>query len=119
MRLNLKVYFNFDTIANKWCQITHLSRKSKYCISSYSFHGNLSFWNLEIQRPKVTVHKCAQTIQGKKKIKGRNYTRKYSKLFTEKCGKLKLSPQGRDLALFVLLTKVEIPSEIKPSFANP
>ena len=40
-----------------------------YRISSYSFRGNYSFLNLEIQRsqylrPKVTVHKCAETIQG-------------------------------------------------------
>ena len=42
-----------------------------YRISSYSFRGNYSFFNLEIQRsqyirPKVTVHKCAETIQGQK-----------------------------------------------------
>ena len=42
-----------------------------YHISSYSFHRNYSFWNLEIQRsqylrPKVTVHKCVETIQGQK-----------------------------------------------------
>ena len=45
----------------------HLS----YRISSYSFCGNYSFLNLEIRwsqyiRPKVTVHKCAETIQGRK-----------------------------------------------------
>jgi hypothetical protein len=28
-------------------------------------------------RPKVTVHKCAETIQGRKLFKGGNYTRKY------------------------------------------
>ena len=44
---------------------------SIYRISSYSFRGNYSFLNLEIQRsqyirPKVTVHKCAETIQGRK-----------------------------------------------------
>ena len=38
-----------------------------YRISSYSFRGNYSFLNLEIQRsqyirPKITVHKCAETI---------------------------------------------------------
>jgi hypothetical protein len=37
---------------------------------------------LEIQRsqyirPKVTVHKCAETIQGRKLFKGGNYMRKY------------------------------------------
>ena len=37
---------------------------SKYRISSYSFRGNYSFLNLEIIRPKVTVHKCAETIWG-------------------------------------------------------
>ena len=82
MRLNLKVYFNFDTIANKWCQITHLSRKFKYRISSYSFRRNYSFLNLEIQRPKDIVHKCAETIQGGKLFKGGNYMRKYGMLKT-------------------------------------
>ena len=56
--------------------------QNKYCISSYSFRGNYSFLNLEIQksqyiRPKVTVHKCAETIQGRKLFKGGNYMRKY------------------------------------------
>ena len=40
------------------------------------------FLDLEIQRsqyigPKVTVHKCAETIQGRKLFKGGNYIRKY------------------------------------------
>ena len=53
-----------------------------YRISSYSFRGNYSFLNLEIQRsqyirPKVTVHKGAETIQGRKVFKGGNYMRKY------------------------------------------
>ena len=53
-----------------------------YRISSYSFRGNYSFLNLEIQRskyirPKVTVHKDAETIQGRKLFKGGNYSRKY------------------------------------------
>ena len=47
---------------------------NQYRISSYSFCGNYSFLNLEIQgsqyiRPKVTVHKCAETIQGRKLFK--------------------------------------------------
>ena len=51
-------------------------------ISSYSFRGNYSFLNSEIQRsqyirPKVTVHKCAKTIQERKLFKGGNYLRKY------------------------------------------
>ena len=51
---------------------------SKYRIYSYSFRGNYSFLNLEIQRsqyirPKVTVHKGAETIQGRKLFKGGNY----------------------------------------------
>ena len=42
-----------------------------YRISSYSFRRNYSFLNLEIQRsqyirPKVTVHKGVETIQGQK-----------------------------------------------------
>ena len=53
-------------------------------ISSYSFRGNYSFLNLEIQRsqnirPKVTVHKGAETIQGRKLFKGGNYMRKYGR----------------------------------------
>ena len=55
-------------------------------ISSYSFRGNYSFLNLEIQRsqyikPKVTVHKCGETIQGRKLFKGGNYMRKYGSKF--------------------------------------
>ena len=47
------------------------AHKENYSISSYSFRGNYSFLDLEIQRsqyirPKVTVHKCAETIQGRK-----------------------------------------------------
>ena len=53
-----------------------------YRISSYSFRGNYSFLDLEIQRSqyirsKVTVHKGAETIQGRKLFKGGNYMRKY------------------------------------------
>ena len=49
------------------------------------FRGNYSFLNLEIQRsqyikPKVTVHKCVETIQGRKLFKGGNYLRKYGML---------------------------------------
>ena len=56
--------------------------KVDYHISSYSVRGNYSFLNLEIQRsqyirPKVTVHKGAETIQGRKLFKGGNYMRKY------------------------------------------
>ena len=56
--------------------------KVQYRISSYSFCGNYSLLNSEIQRsqyirPKVTVHKGAETIQGRKLFKGRNYMRKY------------------------------------------
>jgi hypothetical protein len=35
-------------------------------------------------RPKVTVHKCAETIQGRKLFKGGNYMRKYGKYFLKK-----------------------------------
>ena len=50
------------------------------------YRGNYSFLNLEIQRshyirPKVTVHKGAETIQGRKLFKGGNYMRKYGILF--------------------------------------
>ena len=61
-----------------------------YRISSYSFRGNYSFLNMEIQRsqykrPKVTVHKGAETIQGRKLFKGGNYMRKYG---IQKCLKI-------------------------------
>ena len=56
--------------------------KTKYRISSYSLREKYSFLNLEIQRsqyirPKVTVHKCAETSQGRKLVKGGNNMRKY------------------------------------------
>ena len=58
------------------------SRMTYLLCSSYSFRGNYSFLNLEIQRSqyirlKVTVHKCVETIQGWKLFKGGNYMRKY------------------------------------------
>ena len=64
-------------------------KNHKYCISSYSFRGNYSFLNLEIQRsqyirPKVTVHKGAETIQGRKLFKGGNYMRKYGTFILSK-----------------------------------
>ena len=48
--------------------------------TSYSFRGIYSFLNFEIQRsqyirPKVTVHKGVETIQGRKLFKGGNYSR--------------------------------------------
>ena len=59
-------------------------RVKMYRISSYSFRGNSSFLNFEIQRlqyirPKGTIHKGAETIQGRKLFKGGNYSRKYGK----------------------------------------
>ena len=66
------------TAGSKWEKLD----QNVYRISSYSFRGNYSFLNLEIQRsqyirPKVTVHKGAETIQGRKLFKGGNYMRKY------------------------------------------
>ena len=57
-------------------------KKFRYHFSSYSIRGNYFFLHLEIQRsqyisPKVTVHKGAETIQGRKLFEGRNYMRKY------------------------------------------
>ena len=62
------------------------TRWGRYRISSYNFRGNYSFLNLEIQRaqyirPKVTVHKYVETIQGRKLFKGGNYKRKYGNHF--------------------------------------
>ena len=58
------LFHNFDLC-------TDTLQKIEYRISSYSFRGNYSFFDLEIQRlqyirPKVTLHKCAETIQGRK-----------------------------------------------------
>ena len=55
-----------------------------YRISSYSCRGSYSFLNLEIQRsqyirPKVTVHRGAETNQERKLFKGGNYMRKYGR----------------------------------------
>ena len=66
----------------KQIQSHHFAYYCEYRISSYSFRGNYSFLNLEIQRsqyirPKVTVHRGAETIQGRKLFKGGNYMRKY------------------------------------------
>jgi hypothetical protein len=71
---------------------------SGFKIRVSKFRGNYSFLNLEIQRsqyirPKVTVHKGVETIQGRKLFKGGNYMRKYSILFAiilEACDLLKL-----------------------------
>ena len=46
------------------------------------FPQKIFFLNLETQRsqyirPKVTVHKGAETVQGRKLFKGGNYMRKY------------------------------------------
>jgi len=38
--------------------------------------------------PKVTVHKCAETIQGRKLFKGGNYMRKYDIQFPSTGGPL-------------------------------
>ena len=48
-----------------------------------------SFLNLEMQRsqyirPKVTVHRGAETIQGRKLFKGGNYMRKYGTYYEDK-----------------------------------
>ena len=64
---NKKLIQTFDQNEN----IDDVASDSGYRISSYSFRGNYSFLNLEIQRskyirPKVTAHKCAETIQGRK-----------------------------------------------------
>ena len=78
-----KPWFTLNNMyVNFWSNILFFFRKSKYRISSYSFRGNYSIFNLEIQRsqyirPKVTVHKGAETIQGRKLFKGGNYMRKY------------------------------------------
>ena len=48
----------------------HTVHTYAYRISSYSFRGNYSFLDLEIQR--------SQCINVRKLFKGRNYMRKYS-----------------------------------------
>ena len=66
--------------------------KNTYRISANSFRGKYSFLKVEIQRsqyirPKFTVHKCAETIQGRKLFKGGNYSRKYGIQITAYNGK--------------------------------
>ena len=89
------VFYNSIFITVLYCEIyiSCIVYKTVYRISSYSFRGNYSFLDLETQRsqyirPKVTVHKCAETIQGRKLIKGRNYMRKYGKQLLVKLSKL-------------------------------
>ena len=65
--------------ASELCLETPSRKDNMLCISSYSFRGNYSFLNLEIQRsqyirPKVTVHKGAETIQGRKLYKEIRYS---------------------------------------------
>ena len=61
------IFWKIFVPASKTC----FAKNMKYRISSYSFRGNHSFLNLEIQRvqhirQKVPVHKGAETIQGRK-----------------------------------------------------
>ena len=44
-------------------------------LEAIQFPRKLFFF--EFGNPKVTVHKCAETIQGRKLFKGGNYMRKY------------------------------------------
>ena len=61
--------------------------KFDYCISSYSFRGNYSFFNLEIIANSNSCHNISnsywifagETIQGMKHFKVGNYVRKYGK----------------------------------------
>ena len=72
-------FWTFWTCPNwfGWVQ-NHLHTVFPHIVSTET----ILFLNLEIQesqyiRPKVTTHKCAETIQGRKLFKGRNYMRKY------------------------------------------
>ena len=63
-------------------------------------HGNYSFLIFGI--PKVRVHKCVESIQGRKLFKGENYSRamrKYCKYFLRRdsLGKCPLSSMHRPL----------------------
>ena len=77
------LYLNILSFYNKLAIVKSLETNKKekclfpgmgeirYRISSYSFRGNYSFLNLEIQRshyirPKVTVNKGSETIQERK-----------------------------------------------------
>ena len=59
----------------------HISVRIKYRISANSFRGIYSFFNLALCT--VTVHKSAETIQGRKLFKGGNYLRKYDMCDTQ------------------------------------
>ena len=80
--LSTPSYANFSAVFTPNYAIVSCVKKFRYHISSYSFRGKYFFLHLEIQRsqyisPKVTVHKGAETIQGRKLFKGGNYMRKY------------------------------------------
>ena len=85
LKTNLQQFKIQSAIAHCiWYQINALFgvNKSTYHISSYSFRGNYSFLDLEIQRsqyirPKVTVHRCAETIQGRKLYEEIQYLKFY------------------------------------------
>ena len=67
---DLKTIIGFPAYTSADNEVINLITSNfKYRISSYSFRGNYSFlfwiWSQYI-RPKVTVHKCAETIQGRK-----------------------------------------------------
>ena len=70
----LHIFRGWDSIENT------LRNLFIYRISSYSFRKNYSFFNLEIYRsqyisPKVTVHRGAETIQGRKQYEEIRYAK--------------------------------------------
>ena len=113
----VSLHFRIHSKAVMIVEIQAQAPKTRYRISSYSFRGNYSFLDLEIQRsqyirPKVTVHKCGETIQGRKLFKGGNYMRKYGKsciawkYWGENIGKQIENPYFLTILLSISLNKL-------------
>ena len=62
-------------LRNIWIKTNWIA--TYYRISANSFRGNYSFLNLALCTVTFTVHKSAETIQGRKLFKGGNNSRKY------------------------------------------
>ena len=73
MNCSLKTFSQIFSILVKCIETKVIKSSSSYTAfpHKYSFRGNYSFLNLEIQRsqyirPKVTIHNCVEIIQGRK-----------------------------------------------------
>ena len=103
---------------------TDLADHLVFCLktnSCYLYYSNIIFphmvsaetiffLNLEIKRsqyirPKITVHKFAETIQGRKLFKGGNYMRKYGIYFDNSMKTLGYADQ-KNLSTYYILNRL-------------